>query len=253
MATGDIIPQKLNAAGASERRNNLPATVRLPSLHGKKLPAMALGACAGVFLAACAGAFFAAFSGVFFAAFSVQALAQAEASAQVPAGADLQACRDACQALGSRLMQAMQASLKEGGTTAAIAICRDKAPAIAAEVSLEKGCTVRRTSLKTRNPKNSPDIWERRVLESFQKLSADGKDPASLEFSEVVREEGVLVLRYMKGIAVGGPCLACHGRSLEPGVSAAIGGAYPEDSARDYGKGDLRGAFSVRKPLPSAP
>jgi hypothetical protein len=180
-------------------------------------------------------------------------MAKAEAPPPVPSGSDLQACRDACQALASRLMSALQASLKEGGPTAAISVCRDQAPKIASEVSKEKSCIVRRTSLKTRNPKNSPDPWERRVLEAFQKQVADGKDPAGLEFSEVVREGGAPVLRYMKAITAGGPCLACHGRSLAPEVSAALHAAYPEDRATGYEGGDLRGAFSVRQSLPSVP
>jgi hypothetical protein len=150
-------------------------------------------------------------------------------------------------------MQALQSSMKQGGPTAAISICRDKAPAMAEEVSREKSCIVRRTSLKTRNPKNAPDPWERRVLEAFQKQVADGKDPAGLEFSEVVREGGAPVLRYMKAITAGGPCLACHGRSLAPEVSAALHAAYPEDRATGYESGDLRGAFSVRQSLPSVP
>jgi hypothetical protein len=150
-------------------------------------------------------------------------------------------------------MHALQASLKEGGPEAAISICRDQAPKLAAEVSREKACTVRRTSLKLRSQKNAPDAWERMGLESFAEQAAQGKDPAGLEFYEVVREGGEPVLRYMKAIATGGPCLSCHGRSLTPGLSVAILSTYPEDRATGYESGDLRGAFSVRKPLPSAP
>lgn len=181
------------------------------------------------------------------------AFAQVEAPKPIPSAPDLQACRDICQALGSRLMQALQTSLKQGGPTAAISVCRDQAPKIASEISKEMACTVRRTSLKTRNPKNAPDAWERGILETFQRRVAEGEDPASLECSEVVREGGVPVLRYMRGIAVGGPCLACHGPSPAPEVSAALRTAYPEDHATGYEKGSLRGAFSVRKPLPSKP
>lgn len=212
----------------------MPLAIRPPQVSRKQVTALTFAACAAL----CAAAV---------------ALAQAEALTPVPSPSDLQACRGACQALASRLMSALQASLKEGGPKAAISICRDQAPKLAAEVSREKECTVRRTSLKTRNPKNAPDPWERRVLEAFQKQVADGEDPAGLEFSEVVREGGAPVLRYMKAITAGGPCQACHGRSLAPEVSAALHAAYPEDRATGYDSGDLRGAFSVRKPLPSAP
>jgi hypothetical protein len=212
----------------------MPMTIRPPSGSRRRATALALTACAAFWVAAFL-------------------MAQAGTPPPAPSGSDLQACRDACQALTSRLMNALQASLREGGPTAAIAICRDQAPKIASEVSKEKACTVRRTSLKTRNPKNAPDPWERKVLESFATLVSQGKGPAGLEFSEVVREGGQPVLRYMRGIALGAPCLTCHGRALTPEVSAAIQSAYPEDRATGYGDGDLRGAFSVRRPLSSTP
>jgi hypothetical protein len=211
-------------------------TIHPPSGSRRRAAALALTACAALWVAA-----------------FLKAQAQAEAPQPVPSGSDLQACRDACQALTSRLMNALQASLREGGPTAAIAICRDQAPKLASEVSTEKACTVRRTSLKARNPKNAPDAWERKVLESFATLASQGKSPAGVEFSVVVREGGQPVLRYMRGIAVGAPCLTCHGRALTPEVSAAIQSAYPEDRATGYGDGDLRGAFSVRRPLSSTP
>lgn len=212
----------------------MPQALRPPPVHRKTSTALIFTACAALWVTAFV-------------------VAQADAPPPVPSASDLQACRNACQALTSRLMQALQSSMKQGGPTAAISICRDKAPAMAEEVSREKSCIVRRTSLKTRNPKNAPDPWERRVLEAFQKQVADGKDPAGLEFSEVVREGGAPVLRYMKAITAGGPCLACHGRSLAPEVSAALHAAYPEDRATGYEIGDLRGAFSVRQSLPSVP
>lgn len=209
-------------------------SIRPPSESRKQVTALAFTACAALWVAAVL-------------------MAQAKAPVPVPSPSDIQACRDACQDLASRLMRALQASLKEGGPTAAISICRDQAPRLASEVSTEKACTVRRTSLKTRNAKNAPDAWEREVLESFATQASQGKDPAGLEFSEVVREGGRPVLRYMRGIAARGPCLTCHGRSLTPAVSVAINSAYPEDHATGYEDGDLRGAFSVRKPLPSTP
>ncbi len=187
------------------------------------------------------------------AACAALALSLAGAPGPAPAPADVQACRAACQALGSRLMAALGKALKEGGPAGAIGVCRDQAPALAAEVSRDNGCTIRRTSLKIRNPKNVPDAWERHVLETFAKEAARGKDPASLEYAEVVHEEGVPVLRYMKAITVGEPCLACHGQNLAPAVSAALLASYPGDKATGYKKGDLRGAFSVSKPLAAAP
>ena len=209
-------------------------SIRQPSGSRRRVTALAFTTCAALWLAA----------------FD---MAQTEAPAPIPSPSDLQACRDACQDLASRLMRALQASLKEGGPRAAISICRDQAPKLAAEVSKEKACTVRRTSLKVRNPKNAPDAWERKVLESFATQVAQGKDPVGLDFFEVVREGGQPVLRYMKAITTGRPCLSCHGRSLAPEADVAIKSVYPEDHATGYEDGDLRGAFSVSRPLSSTP
>ena len=162
---------------------------------------------------------------------------------------DLAVCRSACQRLGSGLMSALGQALRQGGPTQAISVCREKAPALAAEISKDEGMNVRRTALRVRNPANSPDAWERQVLEGFQRRLAAGEDGATLEVAEVTKIQGKPTLRYMKAITTGEPCLGCHGEALAPAVAAAIRRDYPQDRATGFKKGDLRGAFSVRLPL----
>jgi hypothetical protein len=55
-------------------------------------------------------------------------------------------------------------------------------------------------------------------------------------------------VRYMRAIVTDGVCLACHGASLAPEVAAAIDERYPEDEARGFAPGDLRGAFTITWP-----
>ena len=63
----------------------------------------------------------------------------------------------------------LQAGLKAGGPTEAIAVCKDKAPAIAKSEQQKSGwADVGRTSLKLRNPANKPDDWELAVLNKFE-------------------------------------------------------------------------------------
>ena len=149
-------------------------------------------------------------------------------------------------------MSALGQALKEGGPVQAISVCREKAPALAAEISREEGMSVRRTALKVRNPANAPDAWERNMLEDFKRRLSTGEDGATLEATEVTTMDGKPTLRYMKAITVGEPCLGCHGEALAPAVAAAIRRDYPQDRATGFKKGDLRGAFSVRLPLPTA-
>lgn len=147
--------------------------------------------------------------------------------------------------LKARLVTAM----KDGGPTAAIAVCNAVAPEIAQQSSDDSGWTVGRTALKLRNPKNAPDDWERAVLDDFSAKALQGQDLTSLEHFETVTREGKRVFRYMKAIPVGKPCLACHGSNVRPDVLETIRQFYPDDQATGFKAGGLRGAFTISQPI----
>jgi hypothetical protein len=161
-----------------------------------------------------------------------------------------QASREAVQAFFGDLKGRLKAALGEGGPVHAIDVCSVQAPQIAARVSEEAGWEVGRTSLKTRNPANRPDDWERSVLERFEARKAAGEDPAQMEHYEMVATDGGKSFRYMKAIpAAEKPCLACHGSDIAPAVAAKLDALYPTDQARGYQAGDIRGAFTIIQPL----
>ncbi|BCA80487.1 DUF3365 domain-containing protein [Desulfuromonas sp. AOP6] len=143
----------------------------------------------------------------------------------------------------------LESAIRTQGPVEAVAVCQRQAPAIAARLSLESGGQVARTSLRLRNPDNAPDAWERQVLERFKQLRQQGSDPMSLEYSEVVSIDGEMVLRYMKAIPTGAICLLCHGQDIDPAVQEALKRLYPQDQATGFSPGDIRGAFTVTKPL----
>jgi hypothetical protein len=147
--------------------------------------------------------------------------------------------------LKGELMQAMQA----GGPVNAVGVCHLRAPAIAADLGALKGWQVGRTSLKVRNLANVPDEWERAALERFEQRKQDGADPATLEYYEVVEQDGKPVFRYMKAIPTAELCLTCHGATIDPAVAARLTELYPGDQARGYQVGDIRGAFTFIEPL----
>ncbi|MGB5260344.1 MAG: DUF3365 domain-containing protein [Gammaproteobacteria bacterium] len=147
------------------------------------------------------------------------------------------------------LKQELQKGMQAGGPINAVSVCNLAAPGIASTYSVRKGWEVGRTSLKTRNPNNAPDAWERAVLESFDERQRAGEDPAQLEFHEVVVTDGKRELRYMKAIPTLGLCLACHGEQLDLQVKTRIETLYPHDQALGYQVGDIRGAFTVTQPL----
>ncbi|NIR30953.1 MAG: DUF3365 domain-containing protein [Gammaproteobacteria bacterium] len=143
----------------------------------------------------------------------------------------------------------LQAAMQSGGAVSAIQVCNTRAPDIARRAGESFGGRVERTSLRVRNPDNAPDPWERAVLEAFERRQAAGEDPAQLEHFEVVEADGRRVFRYMKAIPTAGLCLTCHGSALAPNVVQALDRLYPRDRARGFEVGDIRGAFSIEKPM----
>jgi len=142
----------------------------------------------------------------------------------------------------------LQAAIKAGGPISAVAVCKDRAPAIAADLAKRSGWDVKRTSLKPRNlALDTPDAWERQVLTRFEERKAAGEAADTLAFGAVVDDAGTKRFRFMKAIPTGDVCLACHGKDINPDVASALNAAYPKDQARGYALGDIRGAFSVSK------
>ncbi|WP_295583222.1 DUF3365 domain-containing protein [uncultured Lamprocystis sp.] len=144
----------------------------------------------------------------------------------------------------------LEAAMKAGGPTKAVSICQDRAPAIAKDIATRSGWEVGRVSLKTRNPQlDTPDAWEQQVLTRFDQRQAAGEPVDTMAFAEVVQVDGTKQFRFMKAIPTGEPCLACHGSAITPEVAAALDQAYPEDQARGYAVGDVRGAVSLSKTI----
>ena len=108
--------------------------------------------------------------------------------------------------------------------------------------------TVGRTSLKVRNSTNAADDWELAVLKQFDARKAQGEPADKLEFFEVTDHESQKTFRYMKAIPTGALCLNCHGENIKPEVDAKLKELYPNDQARGFKEGDLRGAFTLAKP-----
>jgi hypothetical protein len=153
--------------------------------------------------------------------------------------------REIANQFGAELRTALQAAMAEGGPLAAIRVCNEDAPRIARSAAEHSGAVVGRTSLKVRNPANEPDDHERAVLAVLaQELAAsiEGPPPERIHLLEDGR------VRYMSAIVTQPPCLACHGESLAAPVAEALAALYPDDEARGYRSGEMRGAFTITWP-----
>lgn len=148
------------------------------------------------------------------------------------------------QPFATNLQATLKKGMSESGPEGAILICNTDAPALAEQAS-QKGWQVGRTSLRTRNADNRPDLWELETLLEFQQRKVNGEDPMTIAKSEMVEGE----FRFMKAIPTGAPCVACHGTDISEPVQAKLAKLYPEDQAIGYKVGDLRGAFTLRKTL----
>ncbi len=157
--------------------------------------------------------------------------------------------RAAIKGFGMSLKAELVAAMKAGGPVNALGVCNVVAPGIAAERSIAYRGRVGRTSLKRRNAANAPDGWEIDVMQSFEARKAAGEDVKTLDYAEIVSENGSRIFRYMKAIPTAEVCTKCHGTTIAPEVAAAIDELYPTDMARGFEVGDIRGAFTLRKVL----
>lgn len=160
--------------------------------------------------------------------------------ALVPAAADADSTIARLQRrLGARL----KAELETKGAAGAMAVCRDSAQVMTAEIAESNGVEAGRTSARLRNPGNAARSWAKRYVDAV----ADGT-PASAVKPVVVDLGGkVGVLRPIPAQKL---CLQCHGAadSLSQDLARTLKESYPEDRALGYREGDLRGFFWAEAP-----
>lgn len=151
------------------------------------------------------------------------------------------------QTLGGELKAAMTA----GGPAAAIGVCKERAPRIAAEAAQKTGFAIRRASPKNRNPKAVPDAWETAAQAALEARMAAGEKPETLDMSAVVDTPEGKLFRYAKALPTQAVCLNCHGdlEKLSPEVKAKLATEYPDDKAVGYSAGMIRGVLSMKKAM----
>lgn len=140
-------------------------------------------------------------------------------------------------ALVSELMGELMAALDAGDPSAAIGVCKEKAPAVAANVSTQYGLALGRTSHKLRNPANTAPEWAMEYVDGLIDTP-----------TYVVGPNGELgALLPIKLMA---ECQMCHGPAemVDEDVMNAVNEYYPDDQAVGFVEGDLRGWFWVVAP-----
>ena len=163
-----------------------------------------------------------------------------------------QAAKQVTQQFVKQLGGHLKKEMKANGPVAAINVCKDVAPDIVNQLSIENGWRVSRVTNKVRNPSSGlPDQWESKALAEFEALAKKGEKYSDMSKSAMVEENGQSYYRFMKPLAIKPVCLSCHGseEDIPASVQAELTKHYPFDQAINYKVGDLRGAVSIKQPM----
>jgi hypothetical protein len=146
-------------------------------------------------------------------------------------------CLAAVNSLASELMGELMAALDSGGPPEGIAVCKSKAPEVAAKVAEEYDLDIGRTSFALRNASNAPPAWAENLVTEQVGEPVFLAGPAG--------QLGALLPIRLKP-----ECQMCHGpaETIADDVRAAIAEYYPEDQATGFNAGELRGWFWVEVP-----
>lgn len=135
----------------------------------------------------------------------------------------------------AQLKGALMEGMKEG-PAAAIEVCSEDAPGIAASLSVD-GVVMGRSSHRLRNPGNAAPEWLAPIIAAY--ASSEG------ELAPVVVELEDGRHGYAEPIRVQPLCLTCHGTTVHADVADRIEALYPDDAATGFSEGDFRGVFWV--------
>lgn len=158
--------------------------------------------------------------------------------------AALPVAKSLMERLEGRLMEAM----KSGGPAAAITVCEEQALELTEAVRANQSVTyLKRVGVRLRNPANAPDPAEQRALQHFL---ADGPKKGAYPADWVDRvtlPDGTEQVRYYRAIPMQSRCLLCHGpeSSMPELVREQLDRLYPDDAARNFQLGELRGLLVV--------
>ena len=137
------------------------------------------------------------------------------------------------------LSSELEKAMKSGGVEHALKYCNLNAIGITDSLSKVHDVSIKRTSMKHRNPKNAPSEDEKAVLLHFENRKNSGgvMEPYVVKGSDKNIFYAPIIVQDM--------CLKCHGPKEEIENYDLIKKHYPEDLAVGYIQGNLRGMWSI--------
>ncbi|PRH82263.1 c-type heme family protein [Arenimonas caeni] len=171
------------------------------------------------------------------------ALGVASAPASGSAPAPNARAAEAAKAFSAELRSTLGAAMAQGGPSAGVRVCHQEAPRIAERVSAAHGVRLGRVGVRSRQPANRLEGWQKALLTTWQSSPPAGTPASWAPVSSIDPQDGTL--RWAKAIETEAVCLVCHGPSVEPGLAETIRRLYPDDPAVGFEPGSLRGLLWV--------
>lgn len=136
----------------------------------------------------------------------------------------------------------LAAVVQSDGPVAAINVCKDEATPLTQAAAERHGVEMGRIGVRLRNPLNEPPAWAKPSVDSL----ADEIVVHDIEGSTT----GVLLPIHLKA-----KCITCHGTpdQIPDAIAAKLDQLYPNDEARGFAVGQLRGWVWVKVPAMSLP
>lgn len=146
-------------------------------------------------------------------------------------------------ALLQKLGGEVKAKMQSDGPVGTLRFCSQNALVLTDTVAQETGTSIKRVSLKNRNPVNAAEKEEQSLLKKWGKIVQNGQSLPDYELKKISKNQSV----YYKPILINNEaCLKCHGEiQADTPLGKAIAATYPEDKATGYKMGDLRGMIAI--------
>lgn len=138
----------------------------------------------------------------------------------------------------------LKKALKEGGVKEAAEYCNIVAMPLTDSLSGIHNASIKRTSLKLRNPENKATAEELKILNEYESLFAGQQ-----ALKPMVKSLDLDYVQFYAPIMTKQLCLSCHGtigEELTAENYAILKELYPEDKATGYAENDFRGMWSIK-------
>ncbi len=147
------------------------------------------------------------------------------------------------EATFAELSGKLATAIEEKGISGAIEYCNLAAMPLVDSLSKAHNASIRRTSLRVRNPKNAPNNWEKGILSTYETQHQAGQ-----ELKPIVKELDEHTVAFTAPIMMKPLCLQCHGEigtDIATDNYVTIKKLYPEDEAFGFVDRQFRGIWSI--------